>query len=103
MVGIIPKRRDRPNFNGLACTFGLLVWQCGEPLAAMLRPDSAGSDKAANHIKILDEAIPGATTESAAAANDHLRWWGARHHLIAHLDRLVSGARPPADLSVAGT
>ena len=85
------KEGAEPNFKG----FGLHPLGCwcdntGEPLAAMLRPGSAGSNTAADHIKVLDEAI-------AALPPTHRRRLmvtcdgaGASHDLIARLDKLAS-------------
>jgi hypothetical protein len=86
------KEGAEPNFKG----FGLhpLLAYCdntGEPLAGMLRPGSAGSNTAADHLAVLDAAItalpPGfrrlmGTCDGA----------GASHDLIARLDKLA--ARP---------
>jgi len=59
---VVPCHSDKegaePNFKG----FGLHPLGCwcdntGEPLAGMLRPGSAGSNTAADHIKVLGEAV----------------------------------------------
>jgi hypothetical protein len=52
------KEGAEPNFKG----FGLHPLGCwcdntGEPLAGMLRPESAGSNTAADHLMVLDAAI----------------------------------------------
>jgi hypothetical protein len=82
-----------PNFKG----FGLhpLLAYCdntGEPLAAMLRPGSAGSNTAADHLAVLDAAIaalpPGFRRRLMVTCDGA----GASHDLITRLDTLA--ARP---------
>jgi hypothetical protein len=62
-----------------------------EPLAGMLRPGSAGSNTAADHLTVLDAAIavlpPGPRRLMVTCGGA-----GASHDLIARLDKLV--ARP---------
>jgi hypothetical protein len=87
------KEGAEPNFKG----FGLhpLLAYCdntGEPLAGMLRPGSAGSNTAADHLAVLDAAItalpPGFRRRLMVTADGA----GASHDLIARLDTLA--ARP---------
>jgi hypothetical protein len=81
------------NFKG----FGLhpLLAYCdntGEPLAGMLRPGSAGSNTAADHLAVLDAAItavPPAFRRRLMVTCDGA---GASHDLITRLDKLA--ARP---------
>ena len=85
------KQGAEPNFKG----FGLHPLGCwcdntGEPLAGMLRPGSAGSNTAADHIPVLNEAIaalPSAYRRRLMLTCDGA---GASHGLIAHLDALAS-------------
>jgi hypothetical protein len=87
------KEGAEPNFKG----FGLhpLLAYCdntGEPLAGMLRPGSAGSNTAADHLAVLDAAIaalpPGFRRRLMVTCDGA----GASHALIARLDKLA--ARP---------
>lgn len=87
------KEGAEPNFKG----FGLhpLLAYCdntGEPLAGMLRPGSAGSNTAADHLTVLDAAIaalPPAFRRRLMVTCDGA---GASHDLTARLDKLA--ARP---------
>ena len=87
------KEGAEPNFKG----FGLhpLLAYCdntAEPLAGMLRPGSAGSNTAADHLAVLDAAIaalPPAFRRRLMVTCDGA---GASHDLIARLDKLA--ARP---------
>jgi hypothetical protein len=87
------KEGAAPNFKG----FGLhpLLAYCdntGEPLAGMLRPGSAGSNTAADHLAVLDAAIsalPPAFRRRVMVTCDGA---GASHELITRLDALA--ARP---------
>jgi hypothetical protein len=87
------KEGAEPNFKG----FGLhpLLACCdntAEPLAGMLRPGSAGSNTAADHLAVLDAAItalPPAFRRRLMVTCDGA---GASHGLIARLDALA--ARP---------
>ena len=91
------KEGAEPNFKG----FGhhpLLAYcdNTGEPLAGMMRRGSAGSNTAADHITIVDEAIaavPPAYRRRLMVTCDGA---GASHALIAHLDKLA--ARPGCQL-----
>jgi Transposase DDE domain group 1 len=87
------KEGAEPNFKG----FGLhpLLAYCdntAEPLAGMLRPGSAGSNTAADHLAVLDAAItavpPGFRRRLMVTCDGA----GASHDLIARLDTLA--ARP---------
>jgi hypothetical protein len=85
------KEGAEPNFKG----FGLHPLGCwcdntGEPLAAMLRPGSAGSNTAADHIKVLDEAITALPAKHRRRLMVTCDGAGASHDLIAHLDTLAS-------------
>jgi hypothetical protein len=87
------KEGAEPNFKG----FGLhpLLAYCdntSEPLTGMLRPGSAGSNTAADHLTVLDTAItalPGAFRRRLMVTCDGA---GASHDLITRLDKLA--ARP---------
>lgn len=62
----------------------------GEPLAWMLRPGSAGSNTAADHLRLLREAIgalPPAFRRKIMVTCDGA---GASHELVKELDRLAS-------------
>ena len=84
------KEGAEPNFKG----FGLhpLLAYCdntAEPLAGMLRPGSAGSNTAADHLAVLDAAIgalPPAFRRRLMVTCDGA---GASHDLIARLDELA--------------
>ena len=94
-ASVVPCHSDKegaePNFKG----FGLhpLLAYCdntGEPLAGMLRPGSAGSNTAADHLTVLDAAItalPPAFRRRLMVTCDGA---GASHDLIARLDRLAA-------------
>jgi Transposase DDE domain group 1 len=92
------KEGAEPNFKG----FGLhpLLAYCdntGEPLAGMLRPGSAGSNTAADHLAVLEAAIaalPPACRRRLMVTCDGA---GASHDLIARLDTLA--ARPGHQLT----
>jgi hypothetical protein len=85
------KELAEPNFKG----FGHhpIIAACdntGEPLAWMLRPGSAGSNTAADHLRLLGEAItalPPALRRRLMVTCDGA---GASHALVAELDRLAS-------------
>jgi Transposase DDE domain group 1 len=85
------KQGAEPNFKG----FGLHPLGCwcdntSEPLAAMLRPGSAGSNTAAGHIKVLGEAIAALPPKYRRRLMVTCDGAGASHDLIAHLDTLAS-------------
>jgi hypothetical protein len=92
---VVPCHSDKegaePNFKG----FGLHPLGCwcdntGEPLAAVLRPGSAGSNTAADHIKVLGEAIAALPPKYRRRLMVTCDGAGASHDLIAHLDKLAS-------------
>ena len=85
------KAGAEPNFKG----FGHhpLLGYCdntgGEPLAWMLRKGSAGSNTAADHVRLLDEAfeaLPPAFRRKLMVTCDGA---GASHDLVKHLDKLA--------------
>jgi hypothetical protein len=92
---VVPAHSDKelaePNFKG----FGHhpIIAACdntAEPLAWMLRPGSAGSNTAADHLRLLDEAIaalPPALRRRLMVTCDGA---GASHELVEKLDRLAS-------------
>jgi len=87
------KEGAEPNFKG----FGLhpLLAYCdntGEPLAGMLRPGSAGSNTAADHLAVLDAAIEALPPRFRRRLMVTCDGAGASHDLIARLDKLA--ARP---------
>jgi Transposase DDE domain group 1 len=84
------KQGAEPNFRG----FGLHPLGCwcdntGEPLAAMLRPGSAGSNTAADHIAVLGEAITALPPKYRRRLMVTCDGAGASHDLIARLDGLA--------------
>jgi hypothetical protein len=87
------KEGAAPNFKGFG--FHPLLAYCdntGEPLAGMLRPGSAGSNTAADHMAVLDTAVaalPPAFRRRLMVTCDGA---GASHDLVARLDTLA--ARP---------
>jgi Transposase DDE domain group 1 len=91
------KQGAEPNFKG----FGLHPLGCwcdntSEPLAAMLRPGSAGSNTAADHLAVLGEAITALPPKHRRRLMVTCDGAGASHDLIAHLDALAS--RPGCQL-----
>jgi hypothetical protein len=87
------KEGAEPNFKG----FGLhpLLAYCdntAEPLAGMLRPGSAGSNTAADHLAVLDAAITAVPPGFRRRLMITCDGAGASHDLIARLDKLA--ARP---------
>jgi hypothetical protein len=85
------KQGAEPNFKG----FGLHPLGCwcdntSEPLAAVLRPGSAGSNTAADHITVLGEAIAALPPKYRRRLMVTCDGAGASHDLIAHLDTLAS-------------
>ena len=92
------KQGAEPNFKG----FGLHPLGCwcdntGEPLAGMLRPGSAGSNTAADHVKVLGEAIAALPPKYRRRLMVTCDGAGASHDLVAHLDKL---ARRPGHLLI---
>ena len=85
------KERAEANFKGYG--HHPLLAACdntGEPLAWMLRPGSAGSNTAADHLRLLGEAIgalPPALRRRLMVTCDGA---GASHELVKELDRLAS-------------
>ena len=84
------KQGAEPNFKG----FGLHPLGCwcdntGEPLAGMLRPGSAGSNTAVDHITVLGEAIAALPPKYRRRLMVTCDGAGASHDLIAHLDALA--------------
>jgi hypothetical protein len=87
------KELAEPNFKG----FGHhpLLGSCdntGEPLAWMLRPGSAGSNTAADHLLLLGEAIAALPPRYRRKLMITCDGAGASHDLVRELDRLA--ARP---------
>jgi hypothetical protein len=85
------KEGAEPNFKG----FGLHPLGCwcdntGEPLSALLRPGSAGSNTAADHVTVLDQAIAALPPRYRRRLMVTCDGAGASHDLIAHLDTLAS-------------
>jgi hypothetical protein len=86
-----------PNFKG----FGhhpLLAYcdNTSEPLAGMLRPGSAGSNTATDHLQVLDAAITAVPARNRRKLMVTCDGAGASHALIARLDELA--ARPGRQL-----
>jgi hypothetical protein len=85
------KELAEPNFKGYG--YHPIIAECdntGEPLAWMLRPGSAGSNTAADHLRLLREAIealPPALRRRLMVTCDGA---GASHELVRELDRLAS-------------
>ena len=85
------KELAQANFKGYG--YHPLLAACdntGEPLAWMLRPGSAGSNTAADHLRLLREAIgalPPALRRKIMVTCDGA---GASHDLVTELDRLAS-------------
>jgi hypothetical protein len=85
------KEGAEPNFKGFG--YHPLLAYCdntGEPLAGTLRPGSAGSNTAADHLAVLDAAItalPPAFRRRLMVTCDGA---GASHDLIARLDALAA-------------
>jgi len=85
------KEQAEPNFKG----FGHhpILAECDnfrEPLAWMMRPGSAGSNTAADHLTLVDEsiaALPPALRRKLMITCDGA---GASHDLVKHLDKLAS-------------
>src|SRR5512142_2913830 len=85
------KEQAQPNFKG--CGHHPILAECDnvrEPLAWMMRPGSAGSNTAADHLTLLDEAIaalPPAFRRKLMVTCDGA---GASHDLVKRLDKLAS-------------
>jgi hypothetical protein len=85
------KERAEPNFKG----FGHhpLLAACdnvAEPLAWMLRPGSAGSNTAADHLRLLGQAIAALPPPLRRRLMITCDGAGASHALVKELDRLAS-------------
>jgi Transposase DDE domain group 1 len=89
---VVPAHSDKeqaePNFKG----FGHhpLLAECdntGEPLAWMMRPGSAGSNTAADHLKILDEATAALPPQFRRKLMVTCDGAGASHDLVKKLDK----------------
>ena len=92
------KELAEPNFKG----FGHhpLLGYCdntGEPLAGMMRRGSAGSNTAADHLQVLDDAIAALPPKHRRRLMVTADGAGASHGLIARLDQLA--ARPGYQLT----
>ncbi len=92
------KEGAEPNFKG----YGLHPLGCwcdntGEPLAGLLRPGSAGSNTAADHLTVLAEAIAAVPPRYRRRLMVTCDGAGASHDLIARLDQLA--ARPGHQLT----
>jgi hypothetical protein len=61
-----------------------------EPLAGMLRPGSAGSNTAADHVRLLDQAIAALPPGNRRKLMITCDGAGASHDLITRLDQLAS-------------
>ena len=98
------KELAEPNFKGYG--HHPLLAACdntAEPLAWMLRPGSAGSNTAADHLRLLDEAItalPPALRRKLMITCDGA---GASHALVKELDRLASGTATRSPTPSAGS
>jgi len=89
----LDKEGAEPNFKG----FGHHPLAAGcdntaEPLAWMLRPGSAGSNTAADHLRLLGEAIAALPPRHRRKLMITCDGTGASHDLVTELDRLA--ARP---------
>jgi hypothetical protein len=92
---VVPAHSDKqgaePNFKG----FGhhpLLAYcdNTGEPLGGMLRPGSAGSSTAADHLAVLDQAIAALPPKHRRRLMVTCDGAGASHDLVTRLDALAS-------------
>ena len=92
------KERAEPNFKGFDL-HPLLAYcdNTGEPLAGMLRPGSAGSNTAADHLAMLDAAVTALPPSFRRRLMVTCDGAGAGHDLIARLDKLA--ARPGYQLT----
>ena len=85
------KEGAEPNFKGFG--YHPLLSYCDnttEPLAGMLRPGSAGSNTAADHLTVLDAAIAALPPVFRRRLMITCDGAGASHGLIARLDKLAS-------------
>ena len=93
---VIPSHSDgkegaEPNFKGFG-RHPLLAYcdNTGEPLAGMLRPGSAGSNTAADHVRLLDQAIAALPPGNRRKLMITCDGAGASHDLVTRLDQLAS-------------
>jgi hypothetical protein len=88
------KEGAEPNFKGFGLPSPLLSCcdNTDESLAGVLRPGSAGSNTAADHITVLDAAIAALPPKHRRRPMVTCDGAGASHDLITHLDKLA--ARP---------
>jgi hypothetical protein len=98
------KEVAEPNFKGYG--HHPIIAACdntAEPLAWMLRPGSAGPDTAADHLRLLGDAItalPPALRPKLMITCDGA---GASHALVSELDRLASGTATRSPTPSAGS
>ena len=92
---VVPAHSDKeqaePNFKGYG--HHPLIAECDntrEPLAWMMRPGSAGSNTAADHLKIVDDAIAALPPQFRRKLMVTCDGAGASHDLVKHLDKLAS-------------
>lgn len=85
------KQGAEPNFKGYG-HHPLLAFcdNTGEPLAGMLRPGSAGSNTAADHLRLLDQAIAALPPKHRRRLMVTCDGAGASHDLVTRLDSLAS-------------
>ena len=92
---VIPAHSDKqgaePNFKGYG-HHPLLAFcdNTGEPLAGMLRPGSAGSNTAADHLTLLDQAIAALPPKHRRRLMVTCDGAGASHDLVTRMDALAS-------------
>jgi DDE family transposase len=85
------KEGAEPNFKGFGLhPLGAWCDNTTEPLAGMLRPGSAGSNTAADHLTVLDEAIAALPPAFRRRLMVTVDGAGASHDLINRLDKLAS-------------
>src|ERR1700684_3188857 len=85
------KELAEPNFKGYG--HHPIIAACdnvAEPLAWMLRPGSAGSNTAADHLRLLGGAVPGPPPALRRTLMITCDGAGASHALVKELDRLAS-------------
>jgi hypothetical protein len=92
---VVPCHSDKqgaePNFKGFGLhPLGAWCDNTSEPLAGMLRPGSAGSNTAADHLRVLDEAIAALPPKNRRRLMVTADGAGASHGLITRLDQLAS-------------
>ncbi len=94
-ASVVPCHSDKegaePNFKGFGLhPLGAWCDNTTEPLAGMLRPGSAGSNTAADHLMVLDEAIAALPPAFRRRLMVTVDGAGASHDLISRLDKLAS-------------